>query len=201
MNWDTPVNVSAPTEVGEVTLLTPGPVAYEVIGFQRGEFAGSPKLPACPEARLRLKVTDPTGASTTVWATLRLADSLIGILNAFFYSNGLVPLGAGGEMLLPWDQVVGAAGFAELKHYTNRNTGKTVNEISKWLYGSQADNAAMALAPALTGGTVVSTTPAPAPTAPPQPAQNVQVQLPTSRAAAPAPVQEQVPLSAYQGAF
>lgn len=117
------------------TLLPEGEYPFVVTSFERGRHNGSAKLPECPKAVLKIKVTDPeTGNSATIEHNLFLHSKTEGLLCAFFTSIG--QRNHGEKLTMDWNRV--PASIGRCKVYIDKWTGndgqeRESNRISAFL--------------------------------------------------------------------
>lgn len=132
--WDDEVEVGS---TNEYTTLTPGVYTYRVDGFERGQFNGSTKMPACPMATLDLACANAAGQQSTVTTRLYLTHNQAWKISRFFKSCRLIDEDASptDHVKYPWDKVRGAVGRVEI---SNREyNGKTYNDVKRFLLPSQ----------------------------------------------------------------
>lgn len=129
LGWDDEATASET----EYTVLDPGEYAYRVDGFERGRFDGSDKMGPCPVAKLTLSCSNATGQQGTVVTRLYLTKRQQWKLTQFFKSCGLIDasLSDGQAYRMPWDQVRGAIGRAEIGNHTHQ--GRTYNEVKRFV--------------------------------------------------------------------
>lgn len=129
LGWDDEATASET----EYTVLDPGEYAYRVDGFERGRFDGSDKMGPCPVAKLTLSCSNAAGQQGTVVTRLYLTKRQQWKLTQFFKSCGLIDasLPDGQAYRMPWDQVRGAIGRAEIGNHTHK--GRTYNEVKRFI--------------------------------------------------------------------
>lgn len=129
LGWDDEATASDT----EYTVLDPGEYAYRVDGFERGRFDGSDKMGPCPVAKLTLSCSNAAGQQGTVVTRLYLTKRQQWKLTQFFKSCGLIDasLPDGQAYRMPWDQVRGAIGRAEIGNHTHQ--GRTYNEVKRFV--------------------------------------------------------------------
>lgn len=129
LGWDDEATASET----EYTVLDPGEYAYRVDGFERGRFDGSDKMGPCPVAKLTLSCSNAAGQQGTVVTRLYLTKRQQWKLTQFFKSCGLIDasLPDGQAYRMPWDQVRGAIGRAEIGNHTHQ--GRTYNEVKRFI--------------------------------------------------------------------
>lgn len=123
LSWDSEISKES-----EFELLPAGTYKFTVQSVERGRFAGSEKMNACPSATLSLKVSGPDGAEGTVQDTLYLNSKAEWKLSQFFTSIGQKKKGE--TLRMNWNLVRGSSGELEL----------TVNEYTSKQDGSQRKN-------------------------------------------------------------
>lgn len=129
LGWDDEATASD----AEYTLLEPGEYTYRVDDFERGRFDGSDKMGPCPVAKLALSCSNAAGQQGTVVTRLYLTKRQQWKLTQFFKSCGLIDssLSDGQAYRMPWDQVRGAIGRAEIGNHTHQ--GRTYNEVKRFV--------------------------------------------------------------------
>lgn len=117
----------------EYVLLEPGEYAYRVDGFERGRYDGGDKMGPCPVAKLTLSCSNAAGQQASVIVRLYLTKRQQWKLTQFFKSCGLVDasLSDGQAYRMPWDQVRGAIGRAEIGN--REYQGRTYNEVVRFI--------------------------------------------------------------------
>lgn len=114
-------------------ILPEGDYDFEVVGFERGRFAGSDKLPACNKAIVKIKLMGDTG-SVTIDHQLFLHTRTEGLLCAFFVGIGQRKHGE--KVTMNWNKVVGSKGRCKvhIEKWISNTTGKELqsNKISKF---------------------------------------------------------------------
>jgi len=109
-------------------LLDPGEYQFTVKNMVRGHYNGSPKMSACPQAKLTLEVSDDFG-SATLFHNLYLNMKYAGLIAQFFAAVGLHKHGE--PLQLQWNKLVGRTGRAVIAH--REYNGKTYNEVRQFL--------------------------------------------------------------------
>ena len=115
-------------------VLPEGVYDFEVIDFERQRHPGSEKLPACNKAVLHIRLTAPTGESTTVFHNLFLHTKTAGFLSEFFVSIGHMKKGE--TIRMNWNAVVGARGRCRVgirKWVGDDGQERQSNEIKEFL--------------------------------------------------------------------
>jgi hypothetical protein len=133
LGWDDEVAASDK----EYVLLEPGEYTYRVDDFERGRFDGSDKMGPCPVAKLTLSCSNAAGQQASVVTRLYLTKRQQWKLTQFFKSCGLIDasLGDGQAYRMPWDQVRGAIGRAEIGN--REYQGRTYNEVTRFIVPEQ----------------------------------------------------------------
>mgnify|MGYP007112515470 CR=1 FL=1 len=119
---------------GELTTLPKGDYEFTVTSFEKGQHAGSAKIPPCNMAILELTFRAPDGARSKCKDFLLLHDSVEWKLCAFFRSIGQKQHGTGIKM--DWNRVPGAKGRAHLtvnEWEGNDGEPKKNNRVSRFL--------------------------------------------------------------------
>lgn len=115
LGWDDEIQKDG----GEFIVLPAGDYNFTVTKFERGRFGGSPKMPACNQAKLEITVHSPEHGDVTVFHNLFLHTKTEGLISNFFTGIGLKKKGE--AIKPPWQQVVGRKG--RLKLEINKFTG------------------------------------------------------------------------------
>ena len=131
MDWDSYIE-----NEGNLPFVTlpEGDYAFTVTKFEKGEFPGSSKVPACPKAILELTFEVPTVGKSVVREQLLLHENVEWKLCEFFRSIGQKQHGTGIKM--DWNRVPGAKGRAHLTvNEWEGNVGETKknNRVSRFL--------------------------------------------------------------------
>lgn len=108
-DWDE--KIDNPDE-GDFTILPDGIYPFEVQQWDRGEFEGSDKLPACKSATVHIKFDGGSHGEVTVQHKLFLHSKMTGLLSQFFKGIGLRE--SGDPLVLCWDKITGCRGYAKL---------------------------------------------------------------------------------------
>jgi len=130
LDWDDIIE----NDDGEFTLLPAGDYPFTVESFERGEFAGSDKMPPCKKAVVTLKVDGGKLGTTTLMENLYLHSRAEWKLCEFFTAIGLRKRGE--PLKMPWQQVPGRRGMCTLgiRKYKGQNgTDKQTNQVAKFL--------------------------------------------------------------------
>ena len=129
-DWDSAIE----NDGQEFVLLDPGDYSFTVTAFERAQFAGSDKSPACPMAKLTLNCTDSMGNTAQIYDALFLNSRNEWRLCQFFTAIGQRQHG---EKLVPnWNKVLGATGTCTVG-YDDRNKDEKgnpkYNRVTKYL--------------------------------------------------------------------
>jgi len=130
LSWDDEINY----EERSFITLPEGEYDFEVVDFERQRHPGSEKLPPCNKAVLQIRITAPTGDSTTVYHNLFLHTKTAGFLSEFFVAIGHMRKGE--SIRMNWNQVVGARGRCRVgirKWIGDDGQERQSNEIKKFL--------------------------------------------------------------------
>lgn len=134
LGWNDPIE----NDGSDFTVLQAGEYNFKVTKFERKRWAGSAKLPACPQAELYLELFDDDGRTVKQEQTrsLFLHTKCEGFLAEFFRSIGARKHGE--KMVMDWSKVTGATGRCEIaikKIDSKKNPGTQVevNEVKKFL--------------------------------------------------------------------
>lgn len=115
-------------------LLQDGEYDFVVESMERGRFAGSEKMSACPQAKLTLRVVNPeTGNDVRILETLNLHKKMEWRLSQFFVCIGQKKKG---EPLAPnWNTVPGSTGKARVvvNEYTKDGQTRKNNKVDTFL--------------------------------------------------------------------
>jgi hypothetical protein len=138
LSWDDVIeNDSAG---GGFTLLPAGEYPFRVIGFERGRFSGSEKLPPCNKAVVEIEVDGGKLGTTTMQENLFLHSKTEGILCSFFRSIGQRK--SGEKLTMNWGAVVGSTGRVKLgvRQWKKKDgTPAESNQVKTWLDPVEAD--------------------------------------------------------------
>ncbi len=125
LSWDDTIDANA----DEFTLLEPGEYDFQVLGFERARWPGSPKLPPCPQAKVKLLVN-----GVTMEHNLFLHSKCEGLICAFFKAIGARK--SGERLQMDWSKVAGANGrcVVGIRKWKGKDgTERESNDISKFL--------------------------------------------------------------------
>lgn len=103
------------------TLLPEGNYPFTVVKFERGEHAGSQKMPPCKKAVLTIEIDGGALGTTTITENLFLHSRAEWKLCQFFTAIGQRKRGE--QLRMNWQQVPGAKGWAKVvvNKYDDRN--------------------------------------------------------------------------------
>lgn len=125
-SWDGPIKKSSE----EFVILEPGEYDFTVVGFERAHYEGSERLPACPMAVIKLRVSSAKG-DATVTDKLRLCSELEWLISAFFESIGMKKKDE--EFFMDWNNIIGKKGRVRITKSEGRNPGTYFNNVDKYL--------------------------------------------------------------------
>ena len=120
LGWDDEIEKDG----GDFILLPEGDYFFTVGKFERARFAGSPKMPACNQAKLELTIHSPEHGDVTVFHNLFLHTKTEGLISNFF--SGIGQKKKGEKLRMNWGAVIGAKGKCKLE--INKFTGNDGNE-------------------------------------------------------------------------
>jgi len=136
------------------TLLPEGVYPFTVVSFERGEHAGSDKIPPCKKVVLTIELDGGALGTTEITENLFLHSRQEWKLCQFFTAIGQRKKGE--QMRMNWQAVPGAKGWAEVvvNKYKNRDgEDRQNNRVGKYLDPAEV-RPAQAAAPAAGGGFV-----------------------------------------------
>ena len=116
------------------TLLPEGVYPFTVKGFERGEHAGSDKIPPCKKAVLTIELDGGALGTTEITENLFLHSRQEWKLCQFFTAIGQRKRGE--QLRMNWGEVAGARGMAEvvINKYKNRDgEDRQNNRVAKYL--------------------------------------------------------------------
>lgn len=125
LSWDDSVDANADS----FTMLEPGEYDFQVVSFERARFPGSPKLPPCPQAKVKLIV-----GGVQMEHNLFLHSKCEGLICAFFKAIGARK--SGERLQMDWNKISGATGRCQvgIRKWTGKDGSvKESNDISKFL--------------------------------------------------------------------
>lgn len=127
LGWDSEIT----NEGKDFIIAEPGDYDFTVVGFERGRFNGSAKMPACLQAELSIKLNHPDG-ECIVKDKLFLHSKTEWKISEFFLGIGQKKKG---ESLRPnWNAIIGATGRCKVKKRSYESKGQTywTNDIEKY---------------------------------------------------------------------
>jgi len=124
--WDGPIKKSAE----EFVVLDAGDYDFTVTGFERAHYEGGERLPACPMAIVKLRISSIKG-DTTVTDKLRLCSEMEWRISSFFESIGMKKKDE--EFLMDWDHIIGKHGRVRVTKDEGRNAGTYFNNVKTYL--------------------------------------------------------------------
>lgn len=130
--WDGTITIDS----GDFITLEPGEYNFTVVDFQREQYEGSDKLPACPKAVITCRIDSAMGP-VDIKNNLFLTTKTMGLLAAFFTSIGLKKKGE--DLKMQWNKVVGATGRCKVS--TREYNGNKYNDIQRFLPPVSAQDA------------------------------------------------------------
>lgn len=126
LDWNSAITDSEPSFI----VLPAGTYFFEVTKFERGQFAGSEKMKACPKADVTLKCNGKEGTAY-VSKTLFLNSKYMWLLSQFFVAIGQKKKGQ--DFQPNWNAIIGSTGIVRLgvKTYISNRDGQqhTTNEV------------------------------------------------------------------------
>jgi len=129
LGWDSTIK----NDGGDFRLLPEGAYPFTVKSMEKAYNNGTGKIPACPMAKVMLRVG--TGSEVSdVTNNFYLDDSQEWKLCQFFLALGMRKHGE--ELnLREFDNIVGKSGWVELEHYSYTQDGeeKTINSVARYL--------------------------------------------------------------------
>ena len=127
LGWDDSVEKGS-----SFTVLPEGEYDFTIESFERGRYEGSDKVPACPQALLKVRVDAPEG-TCIMNENLRLYDRMQWKLAEFFLSIGAEEVDW--RVKMNWKMVPRATGRAEIEVQTVEKNGSTrqYNHVKKFL--------------------------------------------------------------------
>lgn len=128
LGWDSEIK----NDGGDYKLLPEGVYPFTVRSYEKAYNNGTSKIPACPMAKVTLRVGGGTEASD-VTNSLFLDDSQEWKLCQFFLALGMRKHGE--AMRIDFDGAIGKSGWVEIEHYTYTDKGeeKTINSVARYL--------------------------------------------------------------------
>ena len=129
MDW----NDAIENDGQEYVVLEEGDYNFTVVGFERGRYPGSAKIPACNKAALTLAVVTDDGKTATVKCDLILYRSLEWKISSFFRAIGQKRHGE--RLVMDWNSVLGSRGRAHFKPraYIRDGEERQTNDVDRFL--------------------------------------------------------------------
>ena len=133
LEWDDEITV----EGKDFKPIPEGDYAFEVVSVERGQFPGSAKLAACPEAIVTVRL-NVAGQSRQLTERIKLNQKLTWIIDQFFKSVGLRDEDATSaeKLKMQWSRAIGLQGAAHVT--AEEYNGKTYNHVGTWLKPTEA---------------------------------------------------------------
>lgn len=128
LDWDDEIEVD-----NDVTVLPAGKYDFEIINFERSQYAGSDKLPACKMAIVTFRIKDGD-KSALVFERYYLCKKMEGKLSSLFKACGLKKKGE--KVAMHWDKLVGSTGRCKVS--VNEYNGRESNRMTT-LYAKDED--------------------------------------------------------------
>ena len=129
-DWDDEIEKES-----EFTLLEEGDYDFEITGFERGQYDGSDKMPACKMATVSFKVTDDEGNYTTIQDRYYLCGVTEWKISQLFKAVGLKK--SGEKIKMDWNALPGKKGRCKVI-VTTSSKGNEFNNI-KTLYAKEEE--------------------------------------------------------------
>ena len=157
-DWNDVINGN---DAAGFALLPEGRYPFTVVGFERGEHAGSDGIPPCKKAVLTIELDGGALGTTQIKENLFLHSRQKWKLSQFFIAIGYLKKDE--EKPMDWNRVPGAKGWAEviINEYDEKKNGQKTgnkrknNRIDRYLDPAEVRPAqAPAAAPAAGGGFV-----------------------------------------------
>ncbi len=136
LGWDAEIE----NEGQEFVVAEDGDYGFTVIGFERGRFEGSKKMPPCNQAKLSIKLDMPGGENCVIKHNLFLHTKTEWKLCEFFTAIGQRKHGQ--KTAMNWNAVNGAHGRCRVsKRSFVSKEGKTIwtNDIDKFYEPDESD--------------------------------------------------------------
>lgn len=126
-DWDESVEQDGPKFI----TLPEGDYNFEVIKFERAQYAGGPKLPACKQAIIHILIQTDEG-QTTIKHNLYLHTITESMICNFL--TGIGQRKHGEKMVPRWSEIVGSTGRCKvgLHSYTKDGETRTNNKINEF---------------------------------------------------------------------
>ena len=117
----------------EFVVLPEGDYLFTVTGFERGQYQGGPKIPACPKAVLTLTIDNDQGPATAR-VILLLHRQVAWKVSDFFISIGQMKRNEKASM--NWNQVLGARGkghFRPREYTSGDGEIRKINDLERFI--------------------------------------------------------------------
>lgn len=127
-------DVISGNDASSFTLLPEGVYPFTVMSFERGEHAGSDKIPPCKKAVLTIEIDGGAMGTTQITENLFLHSRQKWKLSQFFISIGFLKKGE--EKPMNWQVVPGAKGWLSLivnKYKSKDGEDRQNNRVDKFL--------------------------------------------------------------------
>lgn len=123
--------IEKPNEGSGFVLLPEGKYQFRVSAFERGQFPGGTKIPACKKAILTLECDGGPLGKANVKTDLILHTDLEWKLCQFFLSIG--DRKHGEPLAMNWRNVIGKRGWLSIKHKPGKNEGVVFMDVDEFL--------------------------------------------------------------------
>ena len=136
LGWDAEIE----NEGSEFVVAEPGEYSFTIVGFERGRFPGSAKMPPCNQAKLSVKLDLPDGGNCIIKENLFLHSKSEWRLCQFFTSIGQRRHGE--KVAMNWNAVNGARGRCKVTKRSfkgNDGNDKWTNDIDRFLDPAEGD--------------------------------------------------------------
>lgn len=118
------------TEVSDSFEIVPaGDYDFKIVEFERAQFEGSEKMPACPQAKITYEVETPNGTRGRIRQNLFLHSKSQWQLTNFACAIGQMHRGDG-TFRINWSGLIGSTGRMEVK--IRQYNGKDYNEVKRF---------------------------------------------------------------------
>ena len=130
--WDEK-QIDNPNEGSEFILLSPGQYDFEVVRFERGQFAGSEKTEPCKKAIIFLKIDGREQGVVEVKDDMILHSNFEWKLCQFFKAIG--DRKSGEPLRMNWQTIAGKRGRCDIEHRngTGQHADKKFNKVKRYL--------------------------------------------------------------------
>lgn len=113
----------------EFVTLEDGDYDFTVSAFERGQYSGSEKIPACNMAIVTIKI-DQDGRSAFIRNNFYLVSSCEWKISEFFRSIGMKKHGE--KLRMKWGEIVGCTGRCHVNKEPGRNQDVFFNNVTKF---------------------------------------------------------------------